>query len=116
MTIEECYSSFGGDYAGVMSRLMKEDRVLKYTSRFCAGNDYEQIVGAIEVEKWEEAFRLVHNLKGVSLNLGLTPLGDASHILCEALRHGKPAEDPSGMLQDVKTAYDTVISALKQLF
>ena len=39
MTLQECYESMGADYQGVMGRLMKEERVLKFLKKavFFAG-------------------------------------------------------------------------------
>lgn len=117
MNIRECYQLFGGDFGDVMNRLLKEERVIKYAKMFSAsvGNDYEQIRTALSEERYEDAFRAVHNLKGVSLNLALTPLHQASHVLCEALRHGKPSEDPEPLLQKVEEAWNLVTGAFSQL-
>ena len=115
MTIKECYALFGGDYVGVLGRLAKDERILKYLKMFAGGNDYELITSSLAEENYEEAFRNVHNLKGVSLNLGLTPLSDASCVLCEALRHGKPEQDVSQMLKDVEKAYKKVVEAIGKL-
>lgn len=115
MTVQECYQGFGGDYEGVLSRLMKEERVLKYLNKFSMSNDLEQIELALKGENYEEAFRLVHNLKGVALNLGLTPLHQSSDILCEAVRHGKPTIDITGMLSDLRDTWATVQGAIRQI-
>ena len=117
MTIRECYAQFGGDFDDVMNRLLKEERVAKYAKMFAssAGSDYEQLHTALREERYEDAFRAVHNLKGVSLNLALTPLHQASHVLCEALRHGKPADDPAPMLKAVEEAWDLVTGVLSRL-
>ena len=117
MDMKECYAKFGGDYEGVLGRLMKEERIIKYAGKFVKGNDYQLIVDSLDAGDMETAFRNVHNLKGVSLNLGFTPLHQTSDILCEALRHGNPPvapEEVSRMLQDVKAAYDSVVSVLKE--
>ena len=115
MTVKECYDAFGGDYSDVLGRLAKDERILKYLKMFVAGNDYQLIAASLEAENYEEAFRNVHNLKGVSLNLGLTPLKETSSVLCEALRHGKPTVDVAPMLAAVKTAYDSVVSAIAKI-
>ena len=116
MTIKECYDAFGGDYAGVIGRLGKEERVQKYALKFATGNDYKLIVDSLEAGNKEEAFRNVHNLKGVALNLGITPLHETADVLCEALRPGNPVVDESEinmMVNDVKNVYDEVIACLK---
>lgn len=117
MNIRECYDMFGGDYDDVMKRLLKEERIIKYAKMFpaSAGNDYELLHNALREERYEEAFRAVHNLKGVSLNLALTPLHQASHELCETLRHGKPAVDPAPLLKNVEDAWNLVTGIFNQL-
>ena len=116
MTIKECYESFGGDYDDVMSRLRKEERVLKYAGKFVNGDEYQLMIDSLAAGDMDAGFRNVHNMKGVSANLGFTPLYKASDILCEALRPGNPPvapEEIERMLQDVKDAYASVIAALK---
>lgn len=117
MNIRECYAAFGGDFDDVMNRLMKEERVAKYARMFesSAGADYELLHTALKEERYEDAFRAVHNLKGVSANLSLTPLFETSRVLCEALRHGKPAEDPEPMLKKVEEAWALITGTLNQL-
>lgn len=115
MTVKECYEAFGGSYDDVLGRLGKDERIAKYLKMFAAGNDYQLITDSLAEEKYEDAFRNVHNLKGVSLNLALTPLSSSSSTLCEELRHGKPNVDVAPMLADVKAAYDAVIAAVAQL-
>ena len=115
MTVKEFYTAIGGDYDDALRRLMKEERIAKYLNKFVAGDDYELLNSCLDAENYEEAFRHVHNLKGVSANLSLTPVFRSSDVLCEALRHGKPEVDITGMLADVKRDYEAVIAAIKQL-
>ena len=116
MNIKECFDSFGGDYDGVMGRLRKEDRIVKYAGKFVSGEDYQLLLDALAAGNKDDAFRSAHNLKGVSANLGFTPLYNTSDVLCEALRPGNPPVEDSEierMLQDVKDAYAKVVTALK---
>lgn len=118
MNLKECFDQFGGDYEGAIGRLGKEERLIKYTKKFKDGNDYQLISEALAAGNMEESFRNVHNLKGVALNLGLTPLHETADILCEALRPGNPSvgdEKINEMLKNVKVVYDKVIDAVSKL-
>ena len=117
MNIRESYDMLGGDFDDVMKRLLKEERVIKYAKMFpaAAGNDYELLHSALREERYDDAFRAVHNLKGVSLNLALTPLQQASHELCETLRHGKPAVDTAPLLKEVEDAWNLITGIFSQL-
>lgn len=115
MTAKECYAVFGGNYEEALSRLMKDERIVKYLKKLTESQDYDSLLSSLENKNYEDAFGSVHNLKGVSLNLSITPLATASDVLCEALRGGAPTVDISGMLDDVKNAYEIAVSAIGML-
>ena len=112
MSIPELYTELAGDYAGTMSRLMKEDRIVKYLTKFTQAQDYNDLMANLEIKNYADAFRNVHTLKGVSLNLGLSKLAEVSSALTEALRNGDPVVDISGMVEDVKNEYKRTIDIL----
>lgn len=115
MELKECYEQFGGDYEGAASRLGKEERVVKYSKMFLESKDFQMLEEALAAGNSEDAFRNVHNLKGVALNLGMTPLHETADVLCEALRPGNPpvsSEEIEVMLENVREAYDKIISLL----
>ena len=114
MTVQECYEKMGGSYDDVIDRLMSEERVAKYLAKFLDSVDYDNMLKALDDKDYELAFRSVHNLKGMSLNLSFTYLQKSSDVLCEALRGGEPKEDISGMLEDVKNSYARVTGAIKE--
>ena len=115
MTVKECYEEFGGDYEEVMGRLRKEERVCKYLNMLLDSRENELVSSALAENNFQEAFLHVHNLKGIALNLSLTPLHRASDVLCEAIRHGDPGYDVTPMLQDVNNAYAAVAAAAEKL-
>lgn len=116
MTLNEFYAAVGGSLDEVMGRLAKEERILKYLTKFTDNTDYDELVDTLETENYEEAFRHVHNLKGVAANLGLGALYESSHILCEELRPGKkPETDISEMLAKVKADNEKAKNAIKEL-
>lgn len=115
MTLQEFYVLAGGKYEEVLSRLMDDARIKKYLNKFVDTKDCNDMLEAIKNEDWETAFRMSHNLKGMSQNLGLTTLGRVSSELCETMRHGKPTEDNTGLVDAVMEEYNRVISAISNL-
>jgi HPt (histidine-containing phosphotransfer) domain-containing protein len=104
-----------GDYEGVKGRLLTDERIKKYLIKFANATDYQQMVDAIEQNDYDLAFRMSHNLKGVSLNLGITQLQKTSEVLCEEYRNGAPQNDVTGLLQAVTDAYNQTIDAIQGL-
>lgn len=115
MTIKECYEQINGDYDGVLQRLMSDERIRKYLYRFWEEELLQSLNDFIEKEDYGEAFRCVHSIKGVCMNLGLSKLQDSSSELCEALRGGNRPDNLEVMLEKVREDYEKVIGAIKQL-
>jgi HPt (histidine-containing phosphotransfer) domain-containing protein len=115
MTVQECYQLMEGDYEGVLGRLLKTERIQKYLQKFKDSDDYSNMLTALRGADYETAFRMSHNLKGNSMNLGFTGLQASSSELCEALRGGAPTIDIGGMVSAVGIEYDKVIAAIQQL-
>ena len=90
MNLKECYLTAGADYEDVMRRLMSEERVDRFLNMFLRDRSFEQLCLAMETQQYEEAFRAVHTIKGICMNLSLTALLDACIALTENLRPGKP--------------------------
>jgi HPt (histidine-containing phosphotransfer) domain-containing protein len=115
MNLQECYEEMQGDYEGVKGRLLTDERIQKYLVKFSNAKDYQMMLEALEKKDYELAFRMAHNLKGVSLNLGLTKLQETSAVLCESLRDGEPKEDITGLVEEVKSTYGDTVGAIRQL-
>lgn len=116
MNLQSFFAVTGGSYDEVLSRLLKEDRVLKYLGKFAESDEYSQLLQALKNEDWELAFRMAHSMKGMCANLGLENLRLSSSDLCEMLRPGKkPEEDYSRQLAQVTKDYEATIFAIKEL-
>ena len=114
MKLEEFYAVVGGDYEDTVSRLMNEQIVKKFVTAFINDKSYDEFFENYNAHKNEDAFRAVHTLKGLSLNLGLSVLSDASVVVTEALRDGKN-DVTEEMLDELKSAYKITCDAIKQL-
>lgn len=93
MTLTEFYRSLGGNYNDVLSRLPSEKLILKYIFRFPSDKTLTSYLSAVSAENWPEAFRSVHTLKGLYLNLGFESLLENTAVLTEILRGGTAPAD-----------------------
>lgn len=109
------YQAIEGDYEGTIARLLTEERIKKYVLRFLNIEDYNNLVSELANENWPEAFRAVHNLKGVSLNLGFSKLAASSSELCEAIRNGAPTIDVKPLMYNVTKDYNKLIEEIKKI-
>lgn len=88
MTLKECYAKLCGDYEDALSRLQSERLVQKFVLKFLNDKSYELLCKSMEEKNYEEAFRAVHTIKGVSQNLSFTKLIESSEKLTQVLRGG----------------------------
>lgn len=114
MTVSECYKKMKSNYNDVLARLVTDERIAKYILKLLDSNDYNNLKSSLEEKDYSTAFRYVHNLKGISLNLSLTPLFETSNVLCEAIRKGAPTVDITDMVKDVDDAYALTIEAITE--
>lgn len=115
MTVKECYEKLGADYGEVIGRLMSDDRVKKYLLKYADKSELPALEDAMQKKDWDAAFSAAHNMKGIALNLSLTPLASSSSELCELLRGGTPKGDPAPLFNEVKAAHEALFSAVKEL-
>lgn len=88
MTLEQLYQEIAGNYADIKDRLRKEERIEKFVFLFLKDTSYQTMVQALETGNMEEAFRTVHTLKGICMNLSFDELYHFSSEMTECLRAG----------------------------
>ena len=119
MNVKECYASFGGNYEDVLSRLMKDELIVRFALKFLNDDSFDQLNAAMEAKNYDDVFRASHTLKGVSQNLGFTALGESSSELTETLRNREtePIDEAlcAELHKKVVADYEVVAAALKQL-
>ena len=86
---------------------------------FLLCNILDLLIYSLFEESWakkdyETAFRAMHTLKGVAVNLGFTALYNVSSALTEKLR-SQEYDNLDGLIADVKKQYDIVIEAIAAL-
>ena len=114
MDLKEFYTKINGDYEGTIGRLYKEELVKKFVLKFLNDKSFEDLCEYMKNDNIDEAFRAVHTLKGVAVNLGFTKLYDVSSALTEALRH-KQLDGIDLMFSAVETEYNITVEAVKEL-
>ena len=116
MTLNEFYTAVGGDYEDVIARLRSEAFTEKFLRMIPQDNSLPLLKEASAAGDTPTAFRAVHTLKGIALNLGLTGLAAACGTMTEALR-GRDTlpEQADVLLQAVDQEYQKVCEALARL-
>ena len=89
MTLEEMYQDIEGNYSDILDRLRKEERIEKFVLLFLKDSSFQTFRQAMDQGDTEEAFRAVHTLKGVCMNLSFDSLYRISSEITEYLRAGQ---------------------------
>ena len=101
MTLNEFYTTVGGNYEDVIARLHSEAFTEKFLRMIPQDNSLPL---------------LVHTLKGIALNLGLTGLAAACGTMTEALRSRDTLpEQTDVLLRAVDREYQKVCDTLARL-
>ncbi len=112
MDLRKCYLTAGGDYEDVMRRFMREERVDRFLKMFLDDQSFKSLCSAMDEKDYANAFRMAHTVKGISMNLSLTDLQEASAALTENLRSGGADEDTGRYLEAMKCSYDRTCAAI----
>ena len=112
MTVRECYAQIGADFNEVLERLGTEGMIKKFAIKFLDDKSYDILVKAMQDKDVNEAFRAVHTMKGICLNLGFGRLYTASSELTEALRGGS-MDGSDELYEHVKEEYNNTVEAIR---
>ena len=111
-SVKNNFKSAGFDVEGTIRRFAGNEALYeKYIFKFIEDKIFESLTTAVKAGNHEDAFKESHTLKGVSGNLGLESLADASSVMCAELRDGKtPPLEP--LYKAVEKAYNEAIAVL----
>lgn len=117
MDLKEFYTAVGGDYDEVMSRLRKEERIVKYVGKFTKNEGFQKLTDAIAANDVKAIFETSHDVKGLCANLGFGTLQQLASDICEQCRNGAP---DMNILPDIfaeaQTEYASIRENIKQAF
>lgn len=114
MTIQECYIQMKADYKDVLNRFGTDATIERFLLKFLNDSSFNNLLDAFEKNDIDAAFAAAHTLKGVSMNLGFTYLGEVSSKLTELLRDKCVEKNMSPLFFEVQEAYKNTIDAIKQ--
>jgi histidine phosphotransfer protein HptB len=112
MTVKECYEKMGSNYENVLERLGNENIIKKFAIKFLDDASFSNLTIALNEENAEEAFRAIHTLKGICLNLGFDKLYEVSAELTEKLRDCR-IENVDADYEKVKKYYEITVDAIR---
>lgn len=112
--LEVFYRRLGGDYQDVYYRLEDEKTILRFLKRFLEEESYRNFLERYEAHDEEEAYRYIHNLKGVCLNLGFGDLYQSCEQIINEFHAGFPQLTPD-QLALLDRRYDTVIIEIRKM-
>ncbi len=91
--LKEFYNSVGSDAHEVVNRLGgNADLVKRFIKKFLEDKCFSDLLASLEKDDTQSAFRAVHTLKGVAVNLGIQTLFAKASEVTELLRAGKLEE------------------------
>lgn len=103
MNVKECYEAIGSNYDEVLDRLMKEDRIKKFSKMFFTTGDIDTLKDAVEKQDPNLTFEISHTMKGNCLNIGFNVLTKKISDLVEYVR-AREIKDP----EELKKLYAAV--------
>ncbi|MEE1010097.1 MAG: Hpt domain-containing protein [Agathobacter sp.] len=113
MELEECYEIIGGDYYNVIRRLKKEERIEKYMRLFVKDTSYDNFIEYFQKEDFKEAFRMIHSLKGICINLSFDKLGQVAGEITELLRNDDANTNlVKELIPRLKSEYSKTVSGI----
>lgn len=99
---ERIFEAYGADYQVTLGRFMGNRKMyMKFLGMLFQDENLSKLGNALEQGDMTSAFEAAHTLKGVTGNMGLTPLYDAVCTIVEPLRTGEDREDYTKMYEDV---------------
>lgn len=115
MKLNGFFSSVGGDYGEAKARFQSDERIARFLRMFPGDDSMQNLSAAVSANDAPTAFRAVHTLKGVVLDLGLGALAEASSKMTEALRGSDTLPADPELYAAVHCEYSKVRGALEQL-
>lgn len=114
--LRELFISYGGDYDKTMRRFMNNEGLYyKLLPKLFQDESLSKLEKSIKIGDLETGFESAHTLKGISANLGLTPLYDSVCKIVEPLRNQQQDVNYFEMYQEIQQEFHRVRELWAQL-
>lgn len=108
---KEILTNYGADYEDIMRRFLDDrDFYLRILKMLFEDSNFDLLKTSINELHLDIAFEASHALKGVSANLGLTPLYNSLCAIVEPLRLKKQNENYIELLHNIQKDFDDAYS------
>lgn len=114
--LKECLEAYGADYTATMERFMGNEALYrKIFDMFFQDENLGRLGAALKEEDYTAAFEAAHTLKGVTGNMGLTPLYDAVCALVEPLRARERRDEYQALYREIERQFEAVKALHRQI-
>lgn len=105
------------DVDSALERFMqKEDLYVRFLRKFNEDKNFGGLRDCIEMKKFNEAFQYGHTLKGVTGNLGLTPLYERVAELVDLLRNSEEKTYSDADIDEINHMFQEIETIYKQIY
>lgn len=109
MLFKDILEAYGVDYQPTMERFMRNEKLyLKFLDMLFQDKNLQKLGEALETNNLSISFEAAHTLKGVTANMGLTPLYSAICEIIEPLRAEKQHNDYQILYQKICLEFEKV--------
>lgn len=106
----------GADVDITLKRFMGNEAIyMKFILKFLEDKNYNIIMDSLEKKDYAGAFSGAHSLKGVSGNLGLTPVYELSSQITELLRDKSEQEVDTEKLEEARNGLQKAYCRFKEI-
>lgn len=113
MTLQELYFEIEGNYTDIIQRFGTEERISRFVRLFLKDDSYSAFLQAVKENNVQDAFRAIHTLKGVCLNLGFQGMTQIVNEITELLRVGN-MEEGERKIPELQEVYENHISLIQK--
>ena len=114
--LEDFFFEYGGDYETTMQRFMGNEALyFRILPKLFQDDNLHKLGQTLASGNLDSAFEAAHTLKGVSANLGLTPLYDAVCAIVEPLRQRQTDIDYPNLYRTVQVEFQRINNLWEQL-